>query len=303
MATRDKTKILVAVIGAAGLVFAALVRILPDLMRSSAAPPDSVFTVVDSQPADGRVEPSDSALRLTTKDGPGDQGVVSLPRKLTITTEPEGADLFLDWEWLGATPLTLSLRPEAGTLLVQRRGYRASWLNAQTISIDDDTLELQLKRDNTASNRTILLASGNWQPDNLVAIKTLTREAGLIPIDATPALRQAVNAVGQTDHPAVMAWARARFDAGYLIDVRFFRKIRDLGQQPLADSLRNALSHFFKADVTIELSLFDLRTHMVLGTASAKSSGSALDGDRAWQRALESALEAVGPKLAALIPK
>lgn len=70
-------------------------------------------------------------------------GTAPAPATLTVTTRPEGAQVFVDGEHRGATPMTLPISPGAHTLLV-RRGAHERVLSVTAVSGSDIVRDLDM---------------------------------------------------------------------------------------------------------------------------------------------------------------
>ena len=116
-----------------------------------------------------------------------------------------------------------------------------------------------------------------------------------------PELRREIERAGSASHPALMAWARARFDAAYLVDVSFQVDADDLGETGLPDSLRGPLSDIFRAAAVFEAEVIDLVQRQVRAVITGVGEGTALDRVGAITQASHAAATDLAQQLSSVV--
>lgn len=224
------------------------------------------------------------------------------PGTVSVSSDPSGAEIFLDWQAMGITPQTLSVSSMSGLLLITKDGYVAKAVRVE--ALPQDSVRFLLEPDTAPLGSGILVLLENNTDATLESdLGAALRAIGLVPRTAPAQLLREVRRAGRPSHPVVMAWVRAMYEVGYLIDVRVTGRTRHLGNERQAKpGLRDALQGVFRADVTIKGEVLDLQRRQFIGSAVGAGSGSGLDEARAWERARHAATEGFTRKLRALIP-
>lgn len=247
----------------------------------------------DSEAAQGQVIPSASLDVRADNDAASPSGpdsTLSTPEEIAvrIVTDPSGAELFLDWQSHGFTPQRLS-RPEIPRLLVVAKpGYRPSYMYLDAQS--DPTVQFLLQPDTMLSEASPVILLSGEATDLLSDLSVAAEAIGFVFRAAPMELLREIQRAGEPSHSGIMAWARAKYDARYLIEVRVVQDIRELSQEDLPDArLRQALSGTYKATANIEANVLDLQRRQFLGAVRGFGTGTGLDRDRAWERARRNA--------------
>lgn len=214
---------------------------------------------------------------------------------LKVTSNLAAAEIFLDWEFQGRTPGKVPRQP--GLLVVTKPGYLAEYRRLETLT--EDSIFLTLRRDTSVSARGAFIRLDIELVGELLSdLKTVLQDVGLVPRFAPVELRRSINVAGSSSDPAILAWTRSKYRVRYLFDIRVQRQIRELDRQGISDpNLRGALEGVYKADVTIEADVIDVRCQEMLGRVVATGTGSGLDEDAAWRRAVSALMPSFSERL------
>jgi hypothetical protein len=206
---------------------------------------------------------------------------------LSVRSDPQGADAYLDWKAVGATPVTLEGRVSGGLLVVVREGRQAGF--RRLTAAETSYLEFSLPPESSRSRVRLLLVMAEGLPgDSFAALRTRLVEEGftvLGPEEATE-FQQEVARAGGLSHRGLRAWARSRFDTDLVVTARFRETSRPLGDQELSYlGIREAVKGAVRSEASVDLDVVDLRSGDYVTAVSTKGSGIAMDQAQGSQKA------------------
>ncbi len=210
---------------------------------------------------------------------------------LEVRSDPQGAEVYLDWKSKGQTPVGLEAKEVKGLLVVVKEGYQAGFrrIDARQAAQVEFTLTPEEKR---ARTRLLLVGLDGTSSEATSSLRARLVEEGFTVLGQEEAreFQQELTRAGGLSHRALRAWARARFDTDLLLMARFRRSSRELSEQELGYlGIREAVKGAVRAEVSIEVEVIDLRSGDHLAAVSGKGSGFALDRAQGFQKALTQA--------------
>lgn len=257
----------------------------------------SPLTCFSQQPL-GREEVR--SVELATQPPTAESGQISarpsteVPRPTEIAvavySEPEGAEVYLDWVPMGRTPLRLEGRQIGGLLVLAKENYRAGFRRIDTR--EGDQVEFTLPSEGRRPRTRLILVSESPSGDDFTALRGRLAEEGfsVLGLEETREFQQEWSRAGGLSHRGFRAWARARFDTDLLVTARFHQSSRDLSEQELGFlGIREAVKGAVRAEVAVDLEVMDLRSGDHLAAVSGNGSSFALDRAQSYQKALRQA--------------
>lgn len=247
---------------------------------------------LDEKLAECLTSPSTCFSRQLPQEGVGS---VEPPRpvrvSLEVKSDPEGAEVFVDWALRGRTPVQLEGEKIRGLLVVAKEGRQAGF---RSISYRESAvLNLNLPPESTRSRtRLLLLVSEGASGEAFSSLRSRMVEEGftVLGLEEAKEFQREVSRAGGLSHRGLRAWARARFDTDLVVTARVRQSSRDLSDQELGYlGIREAVKGAVRAEVGIDLEVVDLRSGDHLAAVSGKGSGFALDPTQGFQKALSQA--------------
>lgn len=217
---------------------------------------------------------------------------------LVVRSAPEHAEVFLDWVSKGHTPLRLEGVRISGQLVVVKDGYR-SWFRDVNYG-ESAELPVDLPAEEPHPHTRLLLVADNTASEIFAALSTRLLDEGFTVAGAQEAaeFQRAVSRAGGLSHPALRAWARAKFNTALLAMARVRQSLRELDQQGVGYAgLGEALKGVVRAEVSVELVVYDLGSGHHLTAVSAQAADFGLDRLQSLHKALERAAGEVTHKL------
>ncbi len=205
-----------------------------------------------------------------------------------VRSNPDEADVYLDWVRRGRTPLRLENGKIAGLLVVVKEGHQAYFRHLS--SGENVSLDVNLQVEGKRPRTRILLFSDFGE--GLGSLKNRLVEEGFSVLGSEEAreFQRELNRAGGLSNTALRAWARAKFGAGLLLKARFQRSSRELSDQELGYlGIREAVKGAIRAEVVIDLEAIDLGSGEHLTAFSSKGSSFSLDRAQAFQMAASQA--------------
>jgi hypothetical protein len=224
--------------------------------------------------------------------------VAPIPPSLEIQSDPAGAEVYLNWRLRGKTPVSLQNPPSRSRLVITKEGYRPVIRDVEDGAV---RIEASLSRESPRPASPLLVLISAQEPARVCeGLRSYLAQAGLEVLGEREAknLQQAVRAAGSLQNPGLRAWARAAFGTDYVLEASCRASTRDLSNQ-LATSapLQNAAQGVVTAEVTVDLSLFDLRRGTPAPSLSKTTRDFAFDPQQAIQKALRGAVQEASPLL------
>jgi hypothetical protein len=212
---------------------------------------------------------------------------------LELRSTPDHADIFLDWVAKGQTPVRLEGRPITGLLVMMKDGYQPQFRSiyyAESTSLPEITLVPEPPRLRT---RLLLLAAEGASGESIATLVTRLGEEGFTTIGdpEVKEFQQALLQAGGLSHPALRAWARAKFHTDLLVTARVRQSTSKISEQDFGRlDIQKALHGVEQAEVHIALDVQDMHSgdHVIVVTGKGK----AFTLDRA-QSTLKALTEAV----------
>ena len=141
-------------------------------------------------------------------------------RRQEIKTEPPDAEVYLDWQLLGQTPLTLEHTPPAGAILVVvREGY-----TARSRTIDQPrSFYFRLREESPIHPRRVLLRIVGPESDafqELLIEELAQKDFFVHPESDVAKFELRLQDLGDRARKPLLAWARAEFNTHSWVVVR-----------------------------------------------------------------------------------
>jgi hypothetical protein len=226
-------------------------------------------------------------------------GLTATPSGLEVRSDPEDAEVYIDWQLKGRTPVFLKSPPSRGFLVVAKEGYRPALRDVHASGVT--RFIVPLSPDQSRQSSQALLFVSSESPDRICeGLRSELLQAGIEVLGAREAieLRRAIKAAGSIRHPGLRAWARATFETDYVLDASCRASVRDLSSQLSTSApLQNATQGVVAAEVTVDLSIFDLRQGTTAPMVSRTVRDFALESRQAIQKALQQAVQDAAPAL------
>jgi hypothetical protein len=210
---------------------------------------------------------------------------------LEVHSDPEHAEVFLNWSSKGRTPLWLHGVDIAGFLVVTLDGYRP-WFGDITHKESGQRAVRLRAEEPYPQTRLLLVMTESTPPDTFYVLRSeLIAHGFTVPeqSDATEFARMAGAAGGHS--PALHAWARAQFNTRMLVRARMHESNRKLGEQS------PALTGTVRSLVNLNLDLYDLTSGAQQTTITATGSAFALDQPKSLHDAQTKAAKDAAGKL------
>lgn len=240
--------------------------------------------------------PKQSATAAGGPTPPDRQSAVETRRTgltLRVDSDPEGADIYLDWRFRGKTPVLLKRAQIAGLLVAVKEGRRAAFRrihNGETGGVQFD-----LPSESTRPRARLLLVISEGAPgETFPSLRgTLVKEGFTIlgPEEARE-FQQELKRAGGLSHQGLRAWARARFETDLLVLAHFHHSSRQLSEQEFGyPGVGEAVKGAVRTKIGIEMEVVDLRSGDHLTAITGTGVGFALDRGRSFQKALTQAAD------------
>lgn len=218
---------------------------------------------------------------------------------LELRSNPDHADIFLDWVAQGHTPVRLEGRTIAGLLVIMKDGYHTQFRHinyAESTSLPEFILAPEQPRLRT---RLLLLAADGASGAAMAALKTGLGQEGFTTIGDpdVKVFQQALLHAGGLSHPALRAWARTKFDTDLLVTARVRQSTREVSKQDLGRDIQEALRGVEQAEVHIALDVQDMRSGDQVIVVTGKGKAFTLDLAESVQKSLTEAVTDVVTKL------
>jgi hypothetical protein len=218
---------------------------------------------------------------------------------LELLSNPEGAEVFLDWVLKGQTPLWLEGINIAGFLVVAKDGYKAQFHQVNYAENIDLTVMLPAE-EALPRSRMLLLASNDALGEAFSLLSTRLMEEGFSFPSAEEAkqFQRSLSQAGGLSHPALRAWARAKFNTELLVTARLRQSTREVSKQNFGyPGIREALHGVEQAEIHIALEVQDLHSSDYLTVVTGRGEAFALDRGQSLQKALREAVTEAAKKL------
>lgn len=205
---------------------------------------------------------------------------------LRVQSSPAGAEIYLNWQPKGRTPASFQQAELNGLLVLIKDGYEAIF---QSLDSSQNTgLDFSLKPETTRPAARMILLS-NTNAESFSVLRNQLSEEGftIVTIEQSEELKTESSKAGGVSNRAFRAWVRAKYDADYLTVADLQQSIRESGDQDIGNSrAQEALRGVYRANVTVHIEVFDLRSGNQIANASGKGNDFALDRQQAFEKAL-----------------
>jgi PEGA domain-containing protein len=211
----------------------------------------------------------------------------SVAAMVSVRSEPDAADAYLDWRPRGRTPTTFDRTGVSSLLVVVRDGYRAAFKRVESYSESEIRFALQLDVARSRQ-RLLLVASGGGSGDVVAALRGQLIEEGFSVLGAEEAreFQREVGRAGGLSNRVLRAWARSCFDTDVLLTARVQQSSRNLADQEFGyQDVKEAVKGGVRAEVEIVVEVTDLRSGDSIAAVSTKGSAFALDRAQGFQKA------------------
>jgi hypothetical protein len=239
-------------------------------------------------------------VRAVDLSGPAAPSPCPVGVHLDLRSTPDRADLFLDWVPKGRTPVRLEGRTIAGLLVVMKDGYQPQFRHihyAQSASLPEIILVPEPPRLRT---RFLLLAAEGASGEAMAALVTRLGQEGFTTIGdpEVQEFQQALRQAGGLSHPALRAWAWAKFHTDLLVTARVRQSTREINKQDFGGpGIREVLHGVEQAEVYIALEVHDMRSGDHVTVVTGKGEAFTLDRGQSVQKALSEAVTEIVQKL------
>ena len=236
-----------------------------------------------------RQESQQADAKSAALSSPGTISSHSIKTRLKLISEPEGADIFLDWEHQGKTPMMLKSK---GFLVLAKDGYEAWFQHIDTQKNKEIRASLSIKVE--PSQRKLILIVSDYSPDeSLSALRSGLREHGFMVLNSsvTDEFQKVGKEAGSLSHPGFRAWAWTKFGAEYYAKVRVDKQKRHNNSQ------FSQLDGVIRATSTIQLDLYSLKSGRLVAQVDSIKSDFSLSSSQAFEKALSLASSDMAVKL------
>jgi hypothetical protein len=222
--------------------------------------------------------------------------------KLSVRTDPEGAEVFVNWQPKGSSPITLDGDERSGIVVASKDGYQPAFRALS--GRENGAIDLKLARESGRGARRVLLAVDGRPPSGFAAQFTQgLREGGVTVLGAEETREFArESARAGLSNRALHAWVRARFEADLLLRATVATGTRDLGNRDPGNNLGTQLKGVKRTEVTISIVLLSLKSGSQLAAFSAKGGGFGLDDEQSLEKAVGEAVSEATKQLGAHLP-
>jgi hypothetical protein len=214
-------------------------------------------------------------------------------RALEIRSAPSGAEVFVDWQAKGTTPMTMAATEVKGWLVITQVGYEPHF---RRISTSDDRINVSLDREIPSPEGNLFLVIEEEEPArSCEALRTAFLQTGIKMLTRREAdeVRNEATRAGGFSNPALRAWARARFNIEYALTARCRGTSRHLDQQLSGSPARQAAAQgVITADATVDLESTDLGEGVADAAISRSAREFGLRPEEALEKATRKAAEA-----------
>jgi hypothetical protein len=220
--------------------------------------------------------------------------------QLVLRSNPDHADIFLDWVPKGQTPVLLEGRKIAGLLVVMKDGYQPQFRH---INYDESVPfpEIILVPEQPPLRmRLLLLAAEAASGESIDALVNQLGQEGFTTIgdQEVKEFQQALLQAGRLSHPALRAWTRAKLNTDLLVTARVRQSTRKVSEQDFGNkSISKVLQGIEQAEVHMALEVHDMRSGDQVTVVTGKGEAFTLDRAQSIQKALTEAATDVGKKL------
>ncbi len=208
-----------------------------------------------------------------------------------VASQPQDADVYLNWKLKGRTSVTLKRSEVIGLLVVVKEGYEAAF--RQINAPEEGGLRFALRPERKRPRTRLLLTvpeGVSWE--FVSSLRSQLIEEGFTVLGQQEALdfTRELGQAGGLSHQGLRAWARARFETDLLVAARFRQTSRELSEQELGYfGTREAVKGTIRAEVSIDLEIVDFRSGDHLAVVSSTGSSFALERSQGLQKALTQA--------------
>ena len=219
---------------------------------------------------------------------------------LELRSTPDSADIFLNWAAKGRTPVRLEGGKIAGLLVVMKDGYQPQFRYiqyTQSASLPEMMLVPEQPRPRT---RFLLLAAEGASGESIAALVNHLGQEGFTTIgdQEVKEFQDTLLQAGGLAHPAIRAWARAKFQTDLLVTARVRQSTREVSKQNVGKrDIQEALQGVEQAEVHIALEVQDMHSGDRVTVVTGKGEAFTLDRTRSMQKALTEAVTEVVKKL------
>ena len=211
---------------------------------------------------------------------------VTEPAVISIRSQPDAAEAYLEWKPRGLTPTTLGRTSARGLLVVVKNGYRAAFKRIEAQAEGEIAFTLQLDANHSRKRLLLVLSGGGDAAVPELRGRLIEEGFSVLGTEDAREFQRESERAGGLSNRALRAWARSRFDADLLLTVRVQQNSRDLGDQELGlQGAKEAVKGAIRAEVGIDAEVTDLRSGDSIAAVSAKGSGFALDRAQGFQKA------------------
>lgn len=204
----------------------------------------------------------------------------TLQEIISITSDPVGADVYLNWKQLGVTPLSINKNESKGILVVTKDGFVAD-----EKVIDDsqnDNIQFTLRPETETKSYNILLIIEEDKPnrENFLILRNKLLEDGLHVIDwaETQTILKEIKQAGSLSNKAIRAWANTKFGVNTAMISHLMLVTKDLGNQKYGyEEIQKSLSGTYLTEATITTEIINLRTGEIKASFTKTASSYAND--------------------------
>lgn len=259
---------------------------------------ENVFFTQDGKPAqkyyqgpDGSIEyfplemnvnPSNGEpLRLVTTELRKKEELIDRGYKeVRVVSSPPNAGVYLNWQFIGNTPLQIVRTDIHGILVIALNGYSPQYKDIS--SVNSDSVTFDLKEDFPISSKKYLLIVREGSTDHglLRILNSEFLDGGLSLVDAQGAreFNQNFENLGGTANLALLAWARAKFGADFLVITTADESERELGKSDVGYSaIQKSLQGIYRVETTAATQVINTHTGELLFSFDSHATSTSVD--------------------------